>query len=281
MRAQTRAELALLSITVIWGSTFTITKVLLQGIEPFTYVASRFILASLLFAVLFRKKLTIAETLKSRAGLILGMLLFLGFSLQTVGLQFTTASKSAFITGLMVIMTPVLQVIIEKRPPKLGNIIGIALVTVGLYFLTSPEGSEFNIGDLLTLGCALAFALYIVYLDVFSKDVAPEGLTLAQFLFSGIAGLAIAVAIEPLEVIFTQGLVIAILYLTVFATIVAIYVQTKYQKDTTPTRAAVIFSAEPVFAGIIAYVVLNEVIGALGLLGGGLIVAGVLVSELS
>lgn len=281
MNVQTRAELALLSITVIWGSTFTITKVLLEGIEPFLYVALRFTLASLLFALVFRKKLTVSEVLSSRRGWILGLLLFLGFSLQTLGLQFTTASKSAFITGLMVIMTPILQVIIERRPPKLGNVIGIVLVTIGLYLLTSPEGSEFNIGDLLTLGCAISFALYIVYLDIFSKGVRPEGITLTQFLFCGVVGSITALAIEPLNLQLTDGIVLAILYLTIFATIVAIYVQTRFQKDTTPTRAAVIFAAEPVFAAIIAYFALNEVIGTVGLLGGGLIVAGVLVSELS
>ncbi|HWP81111.1 MAG TPA: DMT family transporter [Bacteroidota bacterium] len=281
MNVQTRAELALLSITVIWGSTFTITKVLLEGIEPFLYVALRFTLASLLFALVFRKKLTVSEVLSSRRGWILGLLLFLGFSLQTLGLQFTTASKSAFITGLMVIMTPILQVIIERRPPKLGNVIGIVLVTIGLYLLTSPEGSEFNIGDLLTLGCAISFALYIVYLDIFSKGVRPEGITLTQFLFCGVVGSITALAIEPLNLQLTDGIVLAILYLTIFATIVAIYVQTRFQKHTTPTRAAVIFAAEPVFAAIIAYFALNEVIGTVGLLGGGLIVAGVLVSELS
>jgi drug/metabolite transporter (DMT)-like permease len=278
---QTKAELALLSITVIWGSTFAITKVLLEGIDPFTYVTLRFALAAVLFALLFRRKLSGIGFESLPKGLILGLLLFIGFALQTVGLQYTTASKSAFITGLMVVMTPIFQVIIERRPPKIGNIIGIGLVTVGLYLLTSPEGSELNFGDLLTLGCALSFALYVVYLDVFSKNRSAEGLTLAQFAFCAVSGSMIAVAVEPLQVHLTTELVLAILYLTIFATIVAIYVQTKYQKDTTPTRAAVIFSAEPVVAAAIAYVALNEVIGTTGMFGGGLIVAGVLVSELS
>lgn len=281
MTSQTKAELALLSITVIWGSTFAITKVLLGGIDPFTYIALRFGLASALFALFFWRSVKAAGFKSLSKGLILGLLLFFGFSLQTVGLQYTTASKSAFVTGLMVVMTPILQVIIERRPPKIGNIIGIGLVTVGLYFLTSPEGSEFNIGDLLTLGCAFSFALYIVYLDVFSRNRSAEGLTLAQFGFCAVSGSMIALAVEPLHLHLTTGLILGILYLTIFATIVAIYVQTKYQKDTTPTRAAVIFAVEPVIAAIIAYFALNEVIGALGVFGGGLIVAGVLVSELT
>lgn len=281
MTSQTRAELALLSITVIWGSTFATTKMLLAEIHPFTYVAVRFGLASVLFILFFRNRLKNGAWKPVKHGAVLGMFLFVGFSLQTVGLLYTTASKSAFITGLLVVMTPILQIIIERKPPRAGNIIGIAIVTVGLYLLTSPEGSELNLGDILTLGCALCFALYVVYLDVFSRNGSAEGLTIVQFVVCAIAGAIVALGIEPVTFQVSLGSVVGVLYLVVFATIVAIYVQTKYQKDTTPTRAAVIFSAEPVVAALIASVALNETIGPQGVIGGGLIVAGVLVSELT
>ncbi len=209
------------------------------------------------------------------------MLLFLGFASQTVGLQYTGASKSAFVTGMMVVFTPICQLIIERRAPKVGNIIGILLVTVGLYFLTSPAGSEFNIGDALNLFCAVTFALYIVYLDVFSKDVDPVQLTMAQFVVCMVLGFVSGALFEHPR--FSPDLtgLGALLYLTIFATVIALFVQNRFQKDTTPTRSAVIFSIEPVLAAGFSYLLLGEVLGVGGMLGGALIVGGILTSELS
>lgn len=281
MKARTRAELYLLSITLIWGSTFVITKGALQDVSPFLYTALRFTTAALLLGMLAIR--AVAQTTRGSftKGGILGVLLFVGFILQTVGLQYTSASKSAFITGMLVVLTPICQIVIERRPPQLGNLLGIVLVTIGLYLLTSPEGSEFNIGDLLTLGCALCFALYIVYLDIFSQEHNPIQLTFHQSLVSGLLAFLGVLVYEEVVWKPTPQLLGALAYLTVFATLIALFVQVKYQKDTTPTRAAVIFSVEPVFAAIFAYFFAGEVIGAIGAVGGGLIVTGMLVSELS
>jgi len=278
--SRTKAELLLLSITIIWGSTFVITKGLLEDISPFLYIAVRFILAAVVFGLVYRHVWRMDKPALVRGG-ILGLLLFVGFALQTVGLQYTTASKSAFITGMLVVLTPICQILIERRLPKLGNVIGAVLVAVGLYFLTSPDGSEMNLGDWLTLGCALCFALYIVYLDMFGSKYDAAQLTFAQFAVAGIGGTIGTVLFE--RVVWNPSLEFAgaIAYLTVFATVIALFVQTKYQKETTPTRAAVIFSVEPVFAAVFAYLILSEMIGPLGMVGGGLIVGGLLVSELS
>lgn len=281
MTSRTRAELYLLSITLIWGSTFAITKSALESVSPFLYTSIRFSCAAfLLGAIFYRQVLSISRSVLLKGG-ILGMLLFVGFVLQTQGLQFTTASKSAFITGLLVVLTPIFQILIERRPPKVGNMIGVLLVTAGLYFLTSPRGAEFNIGDLLTLGCAICFALYIVYLDVFSKDLNAVHLTFAQFAVCAIAGLFCLLLFEEIRWKPEPSLFAALAYLSVFATVIALFVQTKYQKETTPTRAAIIFAVEPVFAAAFAYFTLGEMLGTLGIMGGGLIVAGLLVSELS
>lgn len=281
MNARTRAELYLLSITLIWGSTFVITKGALKDVSPFLYTTIRFTAAAFLLGMLTVRTVTKTTRRSFVKGGILGVLLFVGFILQTIGLQYTSASKSAFITGMLVVLTPICQIVIERRPPQLGNLIGIVLVTVGLYLLTSPEGSEFNIGDLLTLGCALCFALYIVYLDIFSQVDDPILLTFHQSLVSGLLALVGVFVYEEVVWNPTPPLLGALAYLTVFATLIALFVQVKYQKDTTPTRAAVIFSVEPVFAAIFAYFFAGEVMGAIGVLGGGLIVAGMLVSELS
>lgn len=281
MTSRTKAELFLLSVTLIWGSTFALSKYLLDTISPLFYIGVRFSLALVIFTMLAYSRVIATTKDAFFKGGILGVLLFSGFATQTIGLQYTGASKSAFITGMMVVFTPICQIIIERRAPKVGNIIGILLVTIGLYLLTSPVGSEFNFGDGLNLICAVTFALYIVYLDVFSKGQDPVHLTVAQFVICAVLGLVAAFLFEPVRFQPTAGAYGALLYLTIFATVIALFVQTRFQKDTTPTRSAVIFSIEPVLAAGFAYLVLGEVLGLAGMVGGGLIVGGVLVSELS
>ena len=281
MSSRSKAELVLLSITFIWGSTFATSKYLLSSISPFLYIGVRFALAALILSVLYLSRVRSMTRNSFKRGGILGSLLFAGFVFQTVGLQYTGASKSAFITGMMVVFTPICQLIIERRAPKIGNVIGIVLVTIGLYLLTSPAGSEFNLGDALNLLCAVVFALYIVYLDVFSKGEDHVHLTLSQFVVCTLLGLGAAPFVETLRFIPSAEVIGTLLYLTIFATVIAITVQVRFQKDTTPTRSAVIFSIEPVLAAGFAYFLLGEVLGPMGLLGGGMIVTGVLVSELS
>lgn len=281
MTTRTRAELFLLSITLIWGSTFVTSKYLLDTISPLIFIGVRFSVATVLFVLLFPRKVFKAPRGSWVKGGILGVLLFAGFATQTIGLQYTGASKSAFITGMMVVFTPLCQLLIERRAPKVGNIIGILMVTLGLYLLTSPGGSEFNLGDGLNVICAITFGFYIVYLDIFSKEHDAVHLTMAQFATCTVLGLALAPLFENIRFAPTAGGIMALVYLIIFATIIALFVQNKYQKDTTPTRSAVIFSVEPVLAAGFAYVLLGEILGAMGMLGGAMIVAGVLVSELS
>jgi len=174
LKIRTKAELFLFSCTVIWGGTFVIVKSGLEDSSPLQFVAIRFTIAAILFFPFVAKSLRSISRKAWEGGIVIGSLLFLGFVSQTIGLTYTTASKSGFITGLLVVFTPIFQVVIERRAPKIGNVIGVILVTVGLYLLTSPEGSEFNIGDLLTLFCAAVFGLYIVYLDS-GSDGLEEG----------------------------------------------------------------------------------------------------------
>ncbi len=281
MNPRTKAEFFLFSITFIWGSTFVISKYLLGYFTPLVYIGIRFSIAALLFSLIFFRQIKTLSKGAAIKGGILGALLFTGFAAQTIGLQYTSASKSAFITGMLVVFTPICQLIIERRPPKVGNIIGVVLVIIGLYLLTSPAGSEFNVGDALSLLCALMFGLYIVYLDVFSKDHDTAQLTFMQFVATAVLGFAGAGLFERVAVQVGTEPLLALAYLIVFATVIALYIQTRYQKDTTPTRSAIIFSIEPVIAAGFAYVALGEIIGILGVIGGGFIVAGLLVSELS
>jgi drug/metabolite transporter (DMT)-like permease len=279
---QTTAELILFGTTFIWSSTFIVLKWGLEELSPLLFLALRFTLAAALFVLLFPAAVRGLTTAALRHGALLALFFTAGFMLQTIGLQHTTASKSAFITGLMVVFTPLVQYLWERHPPTRANLAGIAIVTVGLWLLTEPAAmGGLNIGDLLTLLCAVAFAGYIVYLDQASRPHEPLGLTFAQIMPTALycwLGVALLEAprFEP-----TWVAIGAVVYLAVAATIVTGYVMTRWQKETTPTRAVVIYTIEPVWTALMAAALLADRLTPAGLVGGGLILAGVLVSELA
>ncbi|MGA7160474.1 MAG: DMT family transporter [Bacteroidota bacterium] len=280
MTSRKKAELVLLSTTVIWGGTFVVMKLGFSDISPFLFVAIRFTLGSIIFGLIFFPHLRSIRRSTIRRGTILGVLLGIGLILQTYGLEITTASKSAFITGMMVVFTPIAQMFVGRRVPKPENVIGVAVVTTGLYFLTSPSGSGFNLGDALTLIGAFLFGFYIVYLDIYSKEEELFPLAFLQIVITAILGWLL-VPFETSQIHFTWNLLRLFFYTAFLATVITTYTQTRFQKDTTPTRAGILFTLEPVISAILAYFVLGEILGMLGIVGALLIVIGILISELS
>jgi drug/metabolite transporter (DMT)-like permease len=279
--ATRRAEWLLISMTFLWSGTFVVVKGGLRDISPFLLVALRFTLAALCLLPFALRSIGRMDRTVVWKGFLLGFLIYLGFIFQTAGLQYTTASKSAFITGMLVIFTPFFQYLLLKRPPRRANLAGIVLVSIGLWFLTEPAGEGINRGDFLTLLCALAFGLSIVLIDRFTKEHDPFQLTFLEIASPALfAWIALPFFERPLfsptpAVFFTLG------YTAILATVLTTYVQTRYQRDTTPTRAALIFTLEPVWTAILGFVLLDERLGLKGLLGGGLIIAGILFSELA
>jgi len=281
VNTKTRAELSLLAMTLIWGGTFPVVKIAMEHVSPILLIAIRFCIAAAFLLVFFRRKIFPLPPGAMMKGSVLALFLSLGFVAQNIGLTITTASKSAFVTGMMVLFVPMLQVVVERRAPKLGNVVGVLIVAVGLYLLTSPEGSGLNAGDALTLVCAVLFAVYIVYLDVIAHDMSALQLLFVQMISTAIFATIATAAFESTYFDLSVQSVGSLLYLTFLATLLTTYVQTRYQKDTTPTRAVVIFSIEPVIASFLSYLILGEILGPLGIVGGALIIGGVLLSELS
>jgi drug/metabolite transporter (DMT)-like permease len=275
-----RADRYLLAITIIWGSTFTVTKLALVDIAPLLLQALRFTVAALIVGIYMRRDIKASTPASIRAGIVLGVFLGLGFALQTVGLVHTTASRAGFLTGTMVVFTPLLQLAIERRMPAVGNIVGVALVGIGLYVFSSPAGGAFNSGDVLVLLCAVAFAFYIVYLDVFTKERFDREIVFYQFVVTALIGALAAPFFPGQTSTMTPGVIGAVLYLAVFASVIAIFVQSKYQRETTPTKAAIIFTMEPVLAAIIAFVLLGERMSGTAVLGAVIMFTGLLFSEL-
>ncbi len=291
-----KAELVLILLTILWGGTFVLIKKALTHVSPFVFVSFRFGLASLFLLPFLWKHLKKLDFAAIKDGLWIGILFFGGFILQTVGLQYTTSTKSAFITGTFVIFTPIFQSIIEKRVPSVRNIISIAIVSVGIILLSAKEGSvfsvftelgeTFNFGDFLTLLCAIIFGVYIVYLDIISKKHYHLYVTFSQVFTTFIIAIMCLplfnlTGIERIKLDFHPDLFIAVGYTVFFATLITITLQSRFQKEVTPTKAAIIYSSEPLFATLTAYIIIGETLTTLGMAGAGIILAGLLFSELS
>jgi drug/metabolite transporter (DMT)-like permease len=289
------AEGVLLFITLIWGATFVIIKIALEDVSPMLFVTVRFSLSSLILFPFLKKIFKETDKAVLWGGLILGLFYFLGFSTQTAGLQYTTATKSGFITGSFVIFIPLFQIFFEKRIPGKGSIIGILLVVVGLLFLSSKGesllqvfyelGSNFNIGDFLTILCAVFYAAYVVYLDLVSKKYYFLPLVFIQITLTGLLGactlfLFSAAGIENIRFKLNHHILFTLFYTSVFATVIASTLQTKFQKYTTPSKAGIIISFEPIFSALFAFVILHENISFFGFIGCILIFTGLLASEL-
>ncbi len=288
-------ELALLFNTIIWGGTFAIIKNAFEDVSPMMFLGLRFGLASLIFLPFVYSYLIKADRKTLAAGAILGAFYFSGFAAQTFGLNLTTATKSGFITGTFVVFIPILQLIIEKRKPKWFNTASVIIVLIGLIMLSSKGenifefihqlGADFNAGDLLTLICALLFAFQVVYVDVFTKKYDYLPMVFVQLLITGLGGFLLSfvfslTSIESIKFNISGSLIFAILYTSLFASILATIIQLKYQKVVSPTKAGIIYSAEPIFAAVFAYFLLSEKISNFGLIGCALIFIGLLVSEI-
>ncbi len=273
-----RAELYLLSITLIWGSTFAVSKIVLASVSPYALQTMRFTLAAALVGIYTWRDIRATTRATLWSGLVLGMLLGLGFLLQTVGLTMTTASRTGFITGTMVVFTPLLQLVLERRAPTVGNIVGVALVLAGLAMLSSPGAGSFGLGDLLVLGCAIVFAVYIVCIDIFTREAFHREIVFYQFIATALVAL-VAMPLAGDSGSWTTQAFGGTVYLAVFASAIAIFVQSKYQRESTPTRAAIIYSIEPVLAAAIAWMLIGERLEGWGLAGAAVIFVGFLASE--
>jgi drug/metabolite transporter (DMT)-like permease len=275
-----KAELFLLLLTFFWGVTFPLVKIALGFCSPFLFLAIRFGLATLIIWLVYSRGISPVDKATLKAGIILGIFLFLGYAFQTVGLKYTAASKSAFITGLFVIMVPPLSVLLVREKPKIFSLIGVLLAVSGLWLMSRPKGSEFNLGDLLTLFCAVSFSFHVIYVQIYSKEFPFEKLVFVQLLTTAVLSIPSMFLLETINFVYNLNLVSAILVTALFATALGIAIQNRMQKDTTATKASVIYTMEPVFAGVFSYLILGEVLGSVGMVGAGLILSGMLCSEL-
>jgi drug/metabolite transporter (DMT)-like permease len=273
------ADSSLLVVTAIWGGTFVMVKDAVTEVGPLTFLALRFALATLvLLPVMVRHTRAISWRLAAN-GTTVGLFLFAGYAFQTAGLQFTSASKAGFITGLSVVLVPVISAVAFGNKPGLGALAGVALSTIGLGLLSLGDDVTPRVGDLLVLACAGSFALHILAVGSFAPrhDVLP--LTAGQIAAAAVLNGAGALLFETPRVSQLAAVLPAALFTGLLATVAAFYLQTYAQRFTTPTHTALIFTMEPVFAGLFGYLLAGERLSERGLLGCGLILAGMLISR--
>jgi drug/metabolite transporter (DMT)-like permease len=274
--------LALIGVTIIWGTSFTLIKEALPNISTILFLTLRFSLAAAVMAVLYRKALLTGFQRRRAvlAGAAAGCCLALAYLLQTAGLRLTTPSRSAFLTSLCAVCVPLLGGAVYRNVPRWQEWAGVLLAMLGMGLLTAPAGGSVNSGDLMTVGCAVAFAGHILVIGRYAPQLGFEVLSVTQLAVVAALGSATFWWAEP--VVFRPGLSVwlALAITALLCTALAFSVQAWAQQHTSATRAALIFSLEPVSAAFTSWIVAGEQLGTRGLAGAGLILAGVLAVEL-
>lgn len=280
--ASWQADLLLLGVALVWGTTFVLIKNALMGITPFLFNALRFGVAFLFLYLLYRpgKKLLNPQLL--RIGLIIGFVLFGGYATQTVGLQYTSAANSAFITGLQVVIVPFLNIFFTRRFPNLTIICSAVCAVVGLGFLTLTDGLSIRIGDFLTFLCAVFFGLHIVLVSRFATRYNSNLLTIIQIgtvaVFSILVFLGHPTEYWPTN--FTGDFWLALAVTAIPGTSLAILIINRVQKYATATRTAIMLAMEPVFGALTAWTIGGELLTLRSIIGSALVLLGILIVEI-
>ncbi len=285
----------LLLTAFIWGTAFVAQRVGMDHIEPFTFGASRYVLATLVLIpiILFfdgrqkkasdyvepspeQKTAQNSHTLKG--GLLCGLALFVASSLQQIGIQYTSAGKTAFITALYIVLVPVFGLFLRKKVSWL-TWIGVALSAVGLYLLCIKEGFSIEYGDFIVFLCAICFAVHILCCDHFTDKADPLKLSFLQFATCCILSWIAAFATETPTISGIVAAGFAIFYCGVFSAGVGYTLQMVAQKDTDPTIASLVLSLESVFGALGGYFLLHEVLATKELIGCIVMFAAIIVAQ--
>jgi len=277
---QLLSDLGLLLVAAFWGGGFIAVKDGLNYITPIYMAAFRFIIASGLSYIFFRRKIGHIDKKEWKGGIVTGSLLFLGFLTQTIGLNYTTASKQGFLTATYVIMVPLLFWMIYRKKPETSVFVATLMTFVGIGLISIEKVAVYNVGDLLTLVCAVFFALHIIALEHYGKTYNAYKLSFMQFIVASVLFTLSALLFEPMPSQMPHEAVRAILYLGIFATFLCFSIQTIAQKYTSSSHAAILLSLESLFAAVFGVLILNEVMTTQMIIGSVLIFSAILMVEL-
>jgi len=271
------AALLLLAVTAVWGSTFAMTKDVVEEVPVMDFLAVRFLLAAVVVAALFPRSLRGLSAVTLRRGVVLGLLYGVAQVAQTVGLQHTAASVSGFVTGMYVVCTPLLAAVLLREHLSAATWAAVPLATAGLAVL-SLRGVALGFGEAVTLVAAVVYALHIVALGAWSTPEEAIRVSVVQLVVIALLGFVVG---APGGVTLPQstGVWLQVVYMAVFAAGLALAAQTWAQAHLPPTRAAIIMCTEPVFAAFFAIVIGGESMTSRLLVGGGIVLAAMLLAE--
>lgn len=293
-----RAYLLMLFVVAVWGATFVVVKDALRDSTPAAFNLARMILASAILAVGYQRSLRGLRWWHVGAGAVVGFCLAMGYQFQTLGLVWTTPSKSAFITGMVVVLVPLFSSIPAlrppgSRPPGWNAFLGAALAFAGITLLTAPglagatglaavlpDFSQINRGDVLTFGCAIGFALHCIALGHFSPRIDFKPLAALQVAWCAVFMAISMPLIERPHILWTPRIMTALLIVAVLATAAALSIQSWAQSILPSTHTALILTLEPVFAWITSFLILGERLGLRPASGAVLILCGIALTEL-
>jgi drug/metabolite transporter (DMT)-like permease len=295
-----RAYVLMLLVVAVWGSTFVVVKGALTDASPAAFNLIRMTLAFAVLAVVYHRFWRGIRLWQVGAGAVVGLCLALGYQFQTIGLARTTPSKSAFITGLLVVLVPLFSLIPGMRPPgarlpRWSAFAGAALAFAGIVLLTAPAAvvarggmagilpdlTSINLGDVLTLGCAIGFAFHCLALSHVSPRIGFRQLALLQVGFCALFMALSLPFIEHPQVTWTPRLAVALAIAAVLATAAAFSIQSWVQAVLPPTHTALILTMEPVFAWVTSFLFMGERMGTRPAAGALLILAGIALTELA
>jgi drug/metabolite transporter (DMT)-like permease len=277
---KTIAQICLVITTAIWGITFIMVKEALNDAPPYAFATWRFFIAAICNFIFIIHQLKHFTKIELIGGFICGVFLHAGYAFQNYGLQLTSASKSAFITGTSILIVPFILWIFQKKNIPLKTWLAVVLALIGLFLLINPTGNDLNMGDVITIGCSVAFAGHIVIQDKFIKKKA----SILRFFFIQLITVTILsyisfLVIDTQPIVWSDKLISALLITGILATFVAIGIMVWAQKLLTPTQTAVIFALEPVFAAFYAWYAGGEILSSTSWIGGILIIFGVIWAE--
>lgn len=280
MKKRIPGELILLLTAIIWGYGFVAVANSLDRLTPMQLLLLRFGIASLILVIVFNKNVRALKKTTLKKGVILGVLFFIGFVLQTFGMKYTTPSKNAFLTGVNVILVPLIAYFLFKRRLTRQEVIGAILSVIGIGLLTLRTDGQVNIGDLLTLGCAVAFAFHIFYTTLFMADESPVDIAIIQTVTSMVLA-ALAVAAEGAPMVSPdRNSLMSVLYLAIFSTTLTTLLQAYGQKYTSETRSAILLSTESLWGTFFSFVFLGEALTFRLIAGGLIIFAAILLAQI-
>ncbi|MBS4195674.1 DMT family transporter [Lederbergia citri] len=272
-------EIALLITAIIWGSGFVASAVALDHYSPYQMMAIRFLVGGVILSAFFFKKLKQLNRRIVLKGIFLGTILYIAFALQTVGLQFTTPSKNAFLTAVNVVIVPFIGYVLYKKRLDRFELVGAFLAMTGVGLLSLQDSFKINIGDTLSLLCAIAFAFHIFYTAKYVKNEDPILLTLIQLLTAAVIGIIVVIFKGEGTMAIDGEALLPVLYLGIFSTTIAFLLQTSAQKYISETKAAIFLSTESLFGMIFSVIILNEIVTTKMVLGAVIILFAIILSE--